>query len=134
MGHRRFFIWCLRLISVQPAPSHAQMHMRRCFCRGVRHNFTLKEWVKGKAKLFRPAFLSEFQIGILQVPAETKPNGSRVALSSPSFDVILIKATPKDFISKELISIDFHCFLWMFIDSSDFERFPLFFIDYFGFL
>jgi hypothetical protein len=110
------------------------MGMRRCCCRGVRHNFTLKEWVKGKAKLFRPAFLSEFQTGILQVHAETKPNGSRVALSSPSFDVILIKATPKDFISKEWIFIDFHCFLWIFSDFSDVERFSLFCSDSFGFL
>jgi hypothetical protein len=90
--------------------------MRRCFCRGVRHNFTLKQWVKGKAKLFRPPFLSEFQIGILQVPAETKPNGSRVALSPPSFDVILIKATPKDFIPKEWIFSVVYSFSYLFCE------------------
>ena len=116
IGHRRFFICCLGLIVAQPAPPHAQMGMRRCCCRGVRHNFTLKEWVKGKSKLFRPAFLSEFQTGILQVHAETKPNGSRVALSPPSFDVILIKATPKDFIPKEWIFSVVYSFSYLFCE------------------
>ena len=63
--------------------------------------------------------------------AETKPNGSRVALSSPSFDVILIKATPKDFISVEWIFIDFHCFLRISSDFSDVEIFSSFFRDSF---